>query len=169
MGMATYLGVDLAWADETGRANETGLAALDAAGTVLAAGWTRGVAETVGWVEHHAGDGEAVLFVDAPLLVGNPHGQRACERQVGQRYGRWYVSANSTNLASPRLAGIRLLTELTTAGWVYDDGRVGADGAARRVSECYPYTTLVGAAELGYEQRRPAYKRRPKRTARDPG
>jgi predicted RNase H-like nuclease len=25
--------------------------------------------------------------------------------------------------------------------------------------ECYPYTTLVGAAELGYDERRPRYKR----------
>jgi predicted RNase H-like nuclease len=29
------------------------------------------------------------------------------------------------------------------------------------VSECYPYTTLVGAAELGYDRQRPRYKRRP--------
>lgn len=27
------------------------------------------------------------------------------------------------------------------------------------MSECYPYTTLVGAAELGYDQERPRYKR----------
>ncbi|HEY3507017.1 MAG TPA: DUF429 domain-containing protein [Actinocatenispora sp.] len=164
-GMATYLGVDLAWADGAGRVNETGVAALDAAGTVLAAGWTRGVAETVDWIERHARDEDTVLFVDAPLLVDNPRGQRLCERQVGQRYGRWYVSANSTNQATPRLAGVRLLGALATTGWVYDDGRVDVDGAARRVSECYPYTTLVGAAELGYEQRRPAYKRRPRRAA----
>ncbi|MEU4799896.1 hypothetical protein [Streptomyces sp. NPDC023327] len=30
-------------------------------------------------------------------------------------------------------------------------------------SECYPYTTVVGAAELGYDQERPTYKRRPAR------
>jgi predicted RNase H-like nuclease len=31
------------------------------------------------------------------------------------------------------------------------------------MSECYPYTTLVGTAELGYELERPRYKRKPKR------
>lgn len=27
------------------------------------------------------------------------------------------------------------------------------------MSECYPYTTIVGAEELGYDEKRPAYKR----------
>jgi predicted RNase H-like nuclease len=31
------------------------------------------------------------------------------------------------------------------------------------LSECYPYTTLVGASELGYDVERPRYKRKPKR------
>jgi hypothetical protein len=30
------------------------------------------------------------------------------------------------------------------------------------LSECYPYTTLVGASELGYLLERPPYKRKPK-------
>lgn len=31
------------------------------------------------------------------------------------------------------------------------------------MSECYPYTTLVGAFELGYAAERPRYKRKPPR------
>ena len=27
------------------------------------------------------------------------------------------------------------------------------------ISECFPYTTIVGAAEFGYDDKRPAYKR----------
>jgi hypothetical protein len=53
--------------------------------------------------------------VDAPLVVDNASGQRECERQVGQRYGRWQVSANSTNEASRRLAGVTLRQLLETA------------------------------------------------------
>lgn len=30
------------------------------------------------------------------------------------------------------------------------------------ISECYPYTTLVGVAELGYDRERPRYKRKPR-------
>jgi predicted RNase H-like nuclease len=102
-------------------------------------------------------------LVDAPLVVSNVARQRLCEKRVGQRYGRWKVSANSTNLKSPRLAGVALLRLLAPMGWCYHDGSGGTPPTSgRHVAEAYPYTTLVGAWELGYDVERPAYKRRPK-------
>jgi predicted RNase H-like nuclease len=154
------LGVDLAWADAT-TANETGVVAAESDGTIVAAGWTTGVEETVAWANTHATDA-TVLFVDAPLVVLNADKQRLCEKQVGQRYGRWKVSANSTNLASPRLAGVRFKCELEACGWAYADGIAGPPRGGCVVSECYPYTTIVGTDELGYESERPRYKRKPK-------
>jgi len=95
--------------------------------------------------------------------VTNPIGtQRLCEKQVGQRYGRWKVSANSTNIGSRGLAGVELRRRLEALGWVYDDGLNGPPNGARVLSEVYPYTTLVGSPELGYETERPLYKRKPK-------
>jgi hypothetical protein len=101
-----YLGVDLAWGEGGAAkpANQSGIAALEPGGVIAGAGWTVGLDETVDWILRHAAP-ETLLFVDAPLLVENPDGQRVAERQVGQRYGRWWVSANSTNTASARLAG----------------------------------------------------------------
>jgi predicted RNase H-like nuclease len=159
-----YLGIDLAWAESSASklANESGVVALDQAGSVLDAGWTIGVEETLGWIEAWS-VAETILFVDAPLVVTNESGQRACERQVGQRYGRWKVSANSTNMRSPRLAGVRLREILETQHWTYDDGFDGPATSGRHVSECYPYTTLVGAGELAYKTERPLYKRKPKK------
>ncbi|MFI6332477.1 DUF429 domain-containing protein [Micromonospora chersina] len=166
MASKRYLGIDLAWADQAERAaNESGVIAIDDMGNVLDAGWTRGIDQTVEWVDQHA-DGElALLFVDAPLVVTNPSGQRLCERQVGQRYGRWKVSANSTNRFSPRLAGVALLVALLGKGWSYQTGHEGPPTRGRVVSECYPYTTLVGVPALGYESdgERPRYKRKPRR------
>jgi predicted RNase H-like nuclease len=66
--------------------------------------------------------GKALLFVDAPLVVANHSGQRPCETQVGQRYGRWKVSANTTNLGPVHLAGVTLLNRLRADGWSYDAG-----------------------------------------------
>lgn len=95
MATARYLGVDLAWRE--GRAdlpaNETGVAVIDPRGQILDAGWRRGVDEAVAWADALAGDADAVMFVDAPLVVRNETGPRLCETQVGQRYGRWKVSA----------------------------------------------------------------------------
>jgi predicted RNase H-like nuclease len=130
------------------------VAATDPSGVVLDAGWTRGWAETADWVRSVAGAGPAVLFVDAPLVVDNATGQRVCERQVGQRYGRWKVSANSTNTGSRWLAGVALRQELEAAGWQYCDGLPGSLPGRYTMSECYPYTTLVGAAEFGYDRER---------------
>ncbi len=155
-----FLGVDLAWADSA-KANETGVVALEADGRILDAGWSVGVDETVAWVGEHAGD-QALLFIDAPLIVLNPDGQRLCEKQVGQRYGMWKVAANSTNRGSPRLAGVRLRERLEADGWRYDDGTNGPSIDGRTMSECYPYTTLVGAPALRYDVERPLYKRKPK-------
>jgi predicted RNase H-like nuclease len=160
-----FLGIDLAWREDApGRpANESGVASIDATGRVLDAGWTRGLDETVAWARAAAGEGPALLFVDASLVVTNEGGQRECETQVGRRYGRWKVSANTTNVHSPRLAGVRLRSTLEAYGWSYSDGMDGPPERGRVISECYPYTTLVGAFELGYATERPRYKRKPPR------
>jgi predicted RNase H-like nuclease len=165
MAAARYLGVDLAWREDRADlpANETGVAVIDSRGRILDAGWRRGVAETAAWADAATGGGDAVMFVDAPLVVRNETGQRLCETQVGQRYGRWKVSANTTNLASPRLAGVAFLARAQSSGWRYSDGRDGPPGGGRVLSESYPYGTLVGAAELGYDTERPRYKRKPPR------
>ena len=124
-----------------------------------------GVDDTVTWLNNYA-PVDALLFVDAPLVVNNETGQRRCEKQVGQRYGCWKVSANSTNRGSPRLAGVELLSRLEARGWIYHDGFGGPPtGLGRFVSECYPYTTIVGAYELDYANERPQYKRKPRRTS----
>jgi predicted RNase H-like nuclease len=161
MGMERFIGIDLAWAHSGTRTrlNETGVAAIDRRGVVIDCGWTRGLEETMAWLSKTAVAGSTLAFVDAPLVVDNPVGQRPCERDVGQRYGRWKVSANSTNLSSPRLAGVLLREGLQESGWSYDDGRFGPPTGGLVVSESYPYTTLVGAAELGYDRERPRYKR----------
>jgi predicted RNase H-like nuclease len=164
MTVTRFLGVDLAWREQRDDlpANETGVAVLDPAGRILDAGWTRGVPDSLAWANAAAAGHDAVMFVDASLVVRNPSGQRPCEKQVGQRYGAWKVSAHSTNLRSPRLAGVRLLSLAEQAGWWYSDGSAGPPTRGRVISECYPFCTLVGAAELGYEQERPRYKRQPR-------
>ena len=158
--MTNYFGIDLAWGEgsATKAANETGVAQLSDGGIILDAGWTTGIAETTQWIVERRAPGD-VIAIDAPLVVLNPSGMRECERQVGQRYGRWQVSANSTNLTRAWLGGVSLRQQLESAGVYYTDGvREVPDGAAT-MFECYPYTTLVGVEELGYVLQRPRYKR----------
>ncbi|MBD8728847.1 GNAT family N-acetyltransferase [Frigoribacterium sp. CFBP 13707] len=155
-----YLGVDLAWRDSTpGRpANETGLAVVAADGTVLDAGWARGVDAVEEWVLRWATPG-SVVAIDAPVLVPNATGMRASEREVSRSYGRWHVAANASSASLPWLGGRDLGERLERAGLVLDDGVQPVPEGRTSYFECYPYTTLVGAAELGYDERRPRYKR----------
>ncbi len=160
------LGIDLAWGEGDGRrpANETGVVATDHRGRLLDAGWTRGVDATVEWMRTWAAD-DAVAMVDAPLVVENATGMRECEREVGRRYGRWKVSANCSHLGMAALAGVSLVRRAAVDGWRCADGHGGPPTNGRHLYEVYPYTTLVGAPELGYAEARPVYKRRPSRLA----
>jgi len=155
-----YLGIDLAWGEgsESKPANRSGVVALQPSGTIRDAGWTIGLDATLDWIHRQSSD-NTLLFVDAPLVITNAEGARTADRQTGQRYGRWWVSANSVNLTTPRRAGVHLRERLETAGWRYSDGRQGPPRRGRVLSECYPYTTIVGVPELGYDDKRPAYKR----------
>lgn len=133
------LGIDLAWGAGTGtaEANETGLVAVDLRGRVVDAGWAHGVDEVLSGIDDWA-EPDTLAMIDAPLVVENPSGQRRCETEVGQRYGRWKVSANSTNLGSPRLAGVDLRQRLEERDWTYDDGRHGPPDHGWVLSEVYP-------------------------------
>lgn len=155
-----YIGVDLAWSEgnDSKPANESGLVALDEQGAVQEAGWARGIDEVVAWLERVAAPG-SVIAVDAPLVITNATGNRQCESEVARCYGRWQVSANSSNSAMGWQAGVTLRERLEAQGFAYLDGLGKADADGRSFFECYPYTTLVGMWELGYDEERPRYKR----------
>ena len=78
-------GAGVAASSGVGDAHFVIIVMLDPAGNVAAAGWTVGVDATVAWLDNHA-PVDAILFVDAPLVVNNETGQRRCEKQVGQLY-----------------------------------------------------------------------------------
>jgi predicted RNase H-like nuclease len=158
--MTRFLGVDLAWAEGSPakQANESGLACIDEGGRVLDAGWARGTDAVARWIESMWEPG-AVLAIDAPLVVNNAGGMRLCERETGSRYGSWHVSANASNLARPWQGGVSLRRRLEASGWTYTDGLTPVDPSTPSFFECYPYTTLVGAEEFGYGDKRPRYKR----------
>jgi predicted RNase H-like nuclease len=155
-----FVGVDLAWGEGTPTrpANETGVCVLDETGRVVDAGWERGVAAVAERILD-AVDGGAVIAVDAPLVVPNATGMREAEKQVGRAYGRWKVSANASNQGLGWLAGVTLRDRLEAAGVAVVSGVAAPAPDDRVMFECYPFTTLVGAEELGYDVERPRYKR----------
>jgi predicted RNase H-like nuclease len=71
--------------------------------------------------------------------------------------------ANATNLAAPRLAGVRFLALAESSGVAVFRWPWRATGRRPRPVGELPHATLVGAAELGYDAERPRYKRKPAR------
>ena len=163
-GTRYHIGIDLAWADESRRkANESGIVMFDPAGDVAAADWTIGIDETMAWLDGHA-PADALLSVDAPLVVNNEAGTAPLREGGGSalRALEGLGQLDQLQVPPPRRSGTPWQSCSTRLDVPRRDGR-SARGPGRFVSECYPYRTIVGAYELGYDDERPRYKRKPRR------
>ena len=159
-----FIGVDLAWREGSADlvANETGVAVIDADGRVLDAGWKRGVEQTIAWVT--AQPQTAMLSCSSTRrswsATRQASGSARSRLDKGTGAGR-SVPIRRTPFAPA--GGVQFLRVAGLSGWRYSDGSGGLPRAGRIISETYPYATLAGAAELGYDTERPRYKRKPRR------
>lgn len=144
-----YVGLDLAW----GTRNRSGLAVLDGSGRLSALGEALDDDAITSWVRAHA-PGSCVVAMDAPLVVTNRHGRRACEAEISRVFGRFHAGAHPSNLSRPGFA---------------DGGRARAlarrlqldvdpySPAPRRAVEVYPHPatiTLFGLERvIAYKQK----------------
>lgn len=136
MGSPVYfVGVDLAW----GQRGPTGVAALDATGTLCHLGVAGGDDEVLAQLRPYVA-GDCVVAVDAPLVVTNPSGNRPCEAALNRDFRRFDAGAHPAN---------------TGLAWFADGGRgarlcahLGLDldprsSAGRRAFEVYPHAASV--------------------------
>jgi hypothetical protein len=155
-----FIGADLAWREGTAglAANQTGVAVTGGDGQILDAGWTRGVGQIIGWADRAAGDGNAVMFADAPLVVASETSQRLCETQARQGYGRWKVSADTANVPFPAAGG---------QGIFRRQRQVAARRSARLGD--LPVRHAGRRRGTGYDTERRRYKRKPPHVPAGPG
>lgn len=150
---ARAIGIDLAW----GQRGRTGLAAVAADGSLLSMEWVRRDDEIVAWMDEHA-PGPCLVAIDAPLVVPNASGMRACERLVGRRYGARGASCYPSSRANPAFTdGGRAWRIAEHLG--LDTSLDSVD--ARRAIEVYPHAAAVELFDLPTVLR---YKRGRRRT-----
>lgn len=143
-----YLGVDLAWGQGI-KPNRTGLAVLDGAGRLVESVSVRTDDEIAAFVERH--DSSTVTAaLDAPLVVPNEAGRRACEAQIGALFGRFGAGAYPANRGNPSFMpqprGAKLAARF---GWDMDPATRPRQG--RRVCiEVYPHPAMVSLFPLDY-------------------
>lgn len=145
MNKNRFIGVDLAWAPDR---NHTGIAVLQRSGKgaelVVCSEELHKLEAVRDFILEHSST-NAVVAVDAPLILKNQHGQRPCETRIGERFGRYDASAHSANLTKmPDPGGVTLVSWLVSAGVMHapnpaEDRR----RSGRWVFEVYPHPAHV--------------------------
>jgi predicted RNase H-like nuclease len=150
-----FVGVDLAWTSRGG----TGVCHV-VDGRVVASDRLSADGEIVDWVAR-AAPGDAVVAIDAPLIVRNVTGRRPCEQLISRCFGAYHAAAHSANLAQTAfregVRGERLAAEL---GLTVDPA-FEPRTAVRRAIEVYPHPAIVALFDLPLTLK---YKDKPGRT-----
>lgn len=133
------VGVDLAWQS----AKNTSAAAVGTLqGSTLTVHDLRedldSVDAVLGFVAAHPN--VAGLAIDAPLIINNRTGQRACERELGRVYGARKAACHPSNLSLyPEPSSVDLSQRLATNGF----GHLAAPADSPWQIECYPHPAII--------------------------
>lgn len=136
-----YVGIDLAW----GERRPTGVAVLDANGTLLAISAVRTDEEIEAALASYV-EGECLVAIDAPLIVRNATGNRPAEKALNRDFARFDAGAHPSNTSKPEFAsqprGARVasLLGLDINPW---------SRRPRRGIEVYPHPATVALFRLG--------------------
>lgn len=165
MPLTSFVGIDMAWRID---GNHSGIAVmagdelqvrLEAVSTEIAS-----MTAVVEYVTQHAG-ADAVVAIDASLVVRNETGQRACERMIAREFGRYHAACHPSNLGRPHATtGMELVRALERSGFRHDFEVASAKRRSGRwVLEVYPHPAMVRMFNLDriipYKKGTPAQKR----------
>jgi predicted RNase H-like nuclease len=136
-----FVGLDLAW----GEKNQSGVAVLDADGTLKDVGAALHDDEIIEAISPFV-NGDCLVAIDAPLIVTNASGQRSAERALNAHFGGFDAGAHSANTGIPvfssGLRGARI------AGALGLDVHPQSTGS-RRAIEVYPHPATIVLFRLG--------------------
>ncbi len=160
--MLTFIGLDLAWSPRnmTGGAVITGDAT---GGTLTDVALLHDDAAIVDYVELQAGDGPAIVAVDAPLQVPNVTGQRPAEAELARIFRQYEAGAHPANRQRLAFNGVvrgeHLVAALERRGFIHKP-TIAAGEPVRQVIEVFPHPAMVALFGL---ERTLKYKARPQR------
>lgn len=140
--ITTFIGIDLAWKSQR---NQTGVAVLkgDRRGALLEVSQLVGPGDSVAdFITTHA-TASTVVAIDAPLIIVNQTGQRACETAIGKRYGSRDASCHTSNLGLyPEASSAALTEQLLAQGFSHVDSKA-TQQQDRIIMEVYPHAAMV--------------------------
>jgi predicted RNase H-like nuclease len=144
---STFIGIDLAWKSEHYPTGATVLReSVDGAVLADVAPPLRSLHAVMEYVRAHE-TRPCVIAIDAPLIIPNATGQRACERLVGQRYGARHASCHTSNRTLyPDAASVRLAHALAERGFAHAPEHQQTTTAV--MLEVYPHAAMVALYDL---------------------
>ncbi len=145
-GSCVFLGVDLGWYGKP-----TGLASIETDGNGLSLRKTtrlQDADEILRWIGEEAGDGTAVVAVDAPLVICNQTGIRDAERELNREFRRFHAGCHAANLGRPFAANVLAFSRrLAELGFVHGAG-MAARQKGRFQIEVHPHAAAVSLFDL---------------------
>jgi predicted RNase H-like nuclease len=129
-----FVGLDLAW----GEKSQTGVAVVDSDGRLLHVGDAQDDASIEAAVAPYVGD-DCLVAIDAPLIVNNPTGHRACEAALNRDFQRFDAGARPAYADKPEFKDPRGARIATALGLDMDP----ASTTGRRAIEVYPHPATV--------------------------
>lgn len=160
-----FVGIDLAWSPK----NNSGIAIIEGNarhGRLVQVGIAVSDKEIIRFVSECVGDKNALIAIDAPLVVPNMKGRRVAEALVGDLFRKYNAGAHPANRerlgawSNGKIRGEVLVHKLERIGFIHDP-YVEKARATRKIFEVYPHPSMVVLFGLS---RILQYKAKPKRT-----
>jgi len=154
-----FIGIDLAWSAR----NTCAAVALAWNGkTAYWLSWSerlRHDAEIIAFVKQAAGSQQALVALDAPLIVPNKDGMRPVDKEITHLFGRYHAGCYPAN-RKRCTRGEEIVKALNAEGFVQDPF-IQKNEALRKVFEVYPHPAMIALFRLGKTLK---YKARPGRS-----
>jgi len=134
----SHVGVDLAW----GSRARSGIAVVDRDGRLISAASVLTDEEILAVIRSQVARGDVVAF-DAPLIVTNDSGARACERALARDFARFGAGPHPTNLGRPHMHPEPRAMRLARQAGLTSDPRARFTGREPVAIEVYPHPAMV--------------------------
>ena len=157
-----FIGLDLAWSPRNNSAGVALEAVADHAHWVAHCERLSDNAAVLAFVKRVAGEGPALVAIDAPLIVPNAEGARPVDRQITRLFGRYGAGCYPAyrNRPGSCTRGEEIVAALASHGF-RQDPYVQRRAATRSVFEVYPHPATLALFHLKQTIK---YKARSKRS-----
>ncbi len=102
------MGLDLAWAPRNSSGGAVMEPVEDGVVRLVSSSHLRSHEDVLGWIARNRGRQGALMAVNAPIIVENSSGRRACDDQLNQHFSRYQIDDHHVNIVSaghPRTMG----------------------------------------------------------------